>query len=548
MNLKMMNESFKRKYSNTLTESIDESDKEQLRKALVLRSMNVVANGGNIKQLEIALQEVIENFFPDKCWWEVTDCQIFNELFMNGVNPREICDMIVDQLKPEFAGNTEPAVEGLGEDLNNGNKNIVYSKNGVEVEYKSGNYFTVTKNGVAQKGFYVNDDGKDEEQIKQRARDKASMGDFKDDPGIDESLSEAALSGGMAGDNSYRGGTIRGRGASTQPGKNNYLNRLKSKNPDLVDTMVIKVSDIKPGMITQAGQVKEAEARNHPSGGKKMYIMHTNGYDGFWGLDETMDVMVDPENNSNPFAGDYRALLKMGLTESFREWMVTKLNEHLSRLNEAEMSDEDRKDSDLIRSMIAKLQKRSNSRFTPEEQAVMDKYGITRDNWSKELSVGGRSLHPSYDGKQRKVYGSYDDWRGHYVRNGDPSKINYADRARKLPQRSDDQIGGRWSPNGAVNAHTNKGFSTLQDTERAVQADQDREPVREMKRALWDRKYHQGQMDGAQASYDSAVGKARKKYDDEVRWATDQYRRDTVDASKSRDAAQARIDKMLKRQ
>lgn len=128
-------------------------------------------------------------------------------------------------------------------------------------------------------------------------------------------LDEAAFSGGMAGDNSASGGTIRGRGASTQPGKNNYLNRMKSKNPDLVDTMVIKVSDIKPGMITQAGQVKEAEPRSHVSGGKKMYIMHTNGYDGFWGLDETMDVMVDPENKSKPFAGDYRALLKMGLQE-----------------------------------------------------------------------------------------------------------------------------------------------------------------------------------------------------------------------------------------
>ena len=129
-------------------------------------------------------------------------------------------------------------------------------------------------------------------------------------------LDEAAVSGGVAGDNSASGGTVRGRGASVQPSKTNYLNRMKSKNPDLVDTMVIKVSDIKPGMITQAGQVKEAEARNHPSGGKKMYIMHTNGYDGFWGLDETMDVMVDPENKSKPFAGDYRALLKRGLQES----------------------------------------------------------------------------------------------------------------------------------------------------------------------------------------------------------------------------------------
>jgi hypothetical protein len=95
-----MNEAFKRRYSDVLTESVDESYKGQLKKALVMRSMNVVANGGNKKDLEIALQSVIEEFFPDKCWWEVTDCNIFMEL-LGGANPREVCDMIVDQLKSD---------------------------------------------------------------------------------------------------------------------------------------------------------------------------------------------------------------------------------------------------------------------------------------------------------------------------------------------------------------------------------------------------------------------------------------------------------------
>ena len=115
MNLNIMNEAFKRKYSNTLNEAVESSDKEALRKALVLRSMNVVANGGNIKSLEVALQDVIENFYPDRCWWEVTDCQIFNELFMNGVSPREICDLIVDQLKPEFTQSSENVEESIEE-------------------------------------------------------------------------------------------------------------------------------------------------------------------------------------------------------------------------------------------------------------------------------------------------------------------------------------------------------------------------------------------------------------------------------------------------
>jgi hypothetical protein len=108
-------------------------------------------------------------------------------------------------------------------------------------------------------------------------------------------------------------------GASMQPSKTTYLRRLKSKNPDLVDIMIIKGKDIQPGMITQAGQVKKAEIRDHMSGVKKVYIMHTNGYDGYWGVDEDMEVMVDPTNKSKPYTDSYGALLAMGLQESLTE-------------------------------------------------------------------------------------------------------------------------------------------------------------------------------------------------------------------------------------
>ena len=132
-----------------------------------------------------------------------------------------------------------------------------------------------------------------------------------------EPLNEAAFSGGMAGDNSFSGGTIRGCGGSTQPKKNTYLSRIKSKNPDLVDTMILKGQDIKPNMITQYGQVKTAEVKYSDHYGKKMlYLMHTNNYDGFFEPDKEMEVMVDPDNKSKPFTGDYHDLLKKGLKES----------------------------------------------------------------------------------------------------------------------------------------------------------------------------------------------------------------------------------------
>lgn len=129
-------------------------------------------------------------------------------------------------------------------------------------------------------------------------------------------LKEGAFSGGYAGDNSLTGGKVGGMGASTQPGHSTYLKRLKSKNPDLVSTTTIKGKDIKPGMITQAGQAKEVEVKKNNRGETKVYIMHTNNYDGFWDVDEDMEVMLDPDDTSKPFTGDYKELLKKGLKES----------------------------------------------------------------------------------------------------------------------------------------------------------------------------------------------------------------------------------------
>jgi hypothetical protein len=131
---------------------------------------------------------------------------------------------------------------------------------------------------------------------------------------LSHSLTEDTLDSGAKG-----AGTInqayKSVGWSCQPSKNDYLSRLKSKNPDLVSTMTVKGKDIKPGMITPAGQVKTAEVKD--SGGKqKVYIMHTNNWDCFRELDQDIEVMVDPDDKSKPFTGEYRALLKMGLKES----------------------------------------------------------------------------------------------------------------------------------------------------------------------------------------------------------------------------------------
>ena len=34
----------------------------------------------HLEAYEVAFQDVIEKVFPEKCWWEITKCQIFDHL------------------------------------------------------------------------------------------------------------------------------------------------------------------------------------------------------------------------------------------------------------------------------------------------------------------------------------------------------------------------------------------------------------------------------------------------------------------------------------
>lgn len=133
MNIKHLNESFKKQYEgvNTqpLTESFASELKDQLNDAAMLLSMR---GSMNIKDYEIAFQETIENMEPDKAWWEVTDLNIFYDLFEN----RDIdgcIERIITNLKPEYSDTTvseqdskakEDVEESLEEAANPDNEEI----------------------------------------------------------------------------------------------------------------------------------------------------------------------------------------------------------------------------------------------------------------------------------------------------------------------------------------------------------------------------------------------------------------------------------------
>lgn len=54
----------------------------------------------NIKAYEIAFQDVIEEVFPDECWWNVTSCEIFMHL-MEHKDPTATVIAILKGLKED---------------------------------------------------------------------------------------------------------------------------------------------------------------------------------------------------------------------------------------------------------------------------------------------------------------------------------------------------------------------------------------------------------------------------------------------------------------
>ena len=55
--------------------------REELKNALEKVYKKLYAHEKNIKVWEMEYQKAIKSVFPDMCWWEVTDCDIFMSLY-----------------------------------------------------------------------------------------------------------------------------------------------------------------------------------------------------------------------------------------------------------------------------------------------------------------------------------------------------------------------------------------------------------------------------------------------------------------------------------
>lgn len=201
-----------------------------------------------------------------------------------------------------------------------------------------------------------------------------------------------------------------------------------------------------------------------------------------------------------------------------REALFYRIKLTLSRLNEANMSPEDKHDSDLLRSVMNKLHKRSNARLTPEEENVIDKYGLARDYNRLRLSNGT----PLDSTSSWKDVNSYDN-------------INFADKARKKVQRYEknlDTIGSGYFENPETeferkferNRHGLEGRKDIYNTKQdAYQHQQMGKDVDHMKTALHRRKDAIIARDISLANHENSIKKSTDRRDARLRGAENTY-------------------------
>ena len=146
--------------------------------------------------------------------------------------------------------------------------------------------------------------------------------------------------------------------------------------------------------------------------------------------DNTMERIADQEERQKEIKQKAQDRIDAILAKHRKE-VVESLQHFLRTLNEANMSDEDRRDSEIIKDITLKLMKRRNAKLTDEEKAILDKYGIT--NTSGVLRTAGGKIMPRPDHNLRPDRSSELVSRAHQGDNLD--KVNLADYARKADDR-----------------------------------------------------------------------------------------------------------------
>lgn len=216
----------------------------------------------------------------------------------------------------------------------------------------------------------------------------------------------------------------------------------------------------------------------------------------------------------------------------FESWR-NRIQECLKRLNEAGMSDEDEADTAILANIYTKTQQRANAALTPDEKAVLAKYGLSRDSGTKNIVDK--------------------DWNRlvQRRRGQDEDKVNLADRARKMGPRAKNNkdLYLAYRSSDTTDAHDARGRyrQTYQRQRNIANSANMEEPVQQMKNALHSRNFANKELNNIDANAEDRRQKEINRHNDAMAAIDNdaKWRRKTYSDSKQRN--QKTIDKLLKR-
>ena len=216
----------------------------------------------------------------------------------------------------------------------------------------------------------------------------------------------------------------------------------------------------------------------------------------------------------------------------FESWR-TRIQECLKRLNEAGMSDEDEADTAILANIYTKTQQRANAALTPDEKAVLAKYGLSRDSGMKNI----------VDKDWNKLV--------QRRRGQDSDKVNLADRARKMGPRAKNNkdLYLAFRSSDTTDSHDARGRyrQTYQRQRNIANSANMEEPVQQMKNALYSRNFANKELNSIDANAEDRRQKEINRHNDAMAAIDNdaKWRRKTY--SDRKETNQKTIDKLLKR-
>lgn len=239
-----------------------------------------------------------------------------------------------------------------------------------------------------------------------------------------------------------------------------------------------------------------------------------------------------------------------------KESFIHALEEKLNSLNEAEMSAEDKHDSEILKQIYRKTQARSNAALTPEEKEVLQKYDLERNPDTKNVRLSTRNIPNSsaYIFRKDDEIGRVDPKTGGFYKPSD--RINYADRARKRPERGEhanrfeydhfDPAPDYERDHGIDNDEYWNG-TKYQRMERIADNQEMTQNVRKMKDVLQQRNSGQKFLDNSRAQQDAKIKDMKAAYEKRLAALQQHYDDETRYSKSIIDRANNEIDALLKR-